>query len=386
MKDERVNGTIIIYIITFSLIAFQFYGTIPILSLIDSLYIKHIAMWLCIGFSIMHNPVIKKDFKYRIFLNIAVACIGLMGCSILMMLQNGCSSAWIEELYYIIIPYLFVWAFSRDIQNKDDVDYIMDIFFNVLAVLYIIYCIFESSRHGLKISFVDSTSPFELNTAHMFLVFLLYYTYRENRLRRLIAFILTVMSWKRLSLIIGVFIFFIPVKMWRKIEIKKIHYVFLATIILLVPLLFQVILTDEFSQFIYSHTGIDLVAFMKGRFDLISAAYSMDSAKRGLGSMSTITIPWYGSTMQNSMHNDIVRIYLETSIIGLGIFVYEFIRIGKTKFSFLTIAYMLIASTGTHLLGSGGIPYWVLVYCLIIRYDSELEEMDNENIEYPARS
>ena len=74
------------------------------------------------------------------------------------------------------------------------------------------------------------------------------------------------------------------------------------------------------------------------------------------------------------MLNVLVRLYPEVRLVGLVIYLLGTALIAKRRFSSFVIIYLFIEMSGSHLIGNGGIPYWMLGYSLVFyfnRYDRD---------------
>ena len=202
----------------------------------------------------------------------------------------------------------------------------------------------------------------------MFLLLYIFYTVIGNGKRRIITAICCILAWKRMCL---VYLVVFTVLHW-KIKNKNVpqkYYVIITALFAVIPALMQIVLTDSFSAWFYNAFGIDLVDFMQFRFQSLTTAFQSGIKSQGLGTYLYVDVPWYGSYVHMNMHNDIVRLYLEVSIIGLVIFLYGMASIARNMYSFLVMVFMFIELAASHMLGNGSVPFWILAYSVIFCFN-----------------
>lgn len=370
----RINRSDIFNYPAIILLCIQFFlGKIAICTAIDNTGLKHIFMILAVvyGFfpAIQRGIIYLKKYTYeikRIFFTVSL----LIVITIIYMLVNGFATYWIGQTYFFVAPILFVYVLFVNYGSAKRFRDIFDIFTYVLSFFYAIYIIQKIlSGSGLQFSFVESESPFEMEIAHMYLLLYMFYTYIGKKRERILTFICCVLAWKRMCLVYLILFtilnYFIPK---AKCVTKK-YYITITVLFALIPSLIQLMMTEAFSTWFNETFGIDLVDFMQFRFQSITTAFQSDIASQGLGSFLYVDVPWYDGFVHMNIHNDIVRIYLELSIVGLVVFLYGFSSIAKNVYSFLVIVYMFIELAVSHFLGNGSIPFWVLAYALIFFFN-----------------
>ena len=255
---------------------------------------------------------------------------------------------------------------------KKDFEKIFDFFTYVLTVMYAVFILQRMlSGSVLHFSFIRSESPFEMEIAHMFLLLYMFYTYAGRKRKRIVTALCCVLAWKRACLIYLILFTLLSRHIPKDKCVTKKYYIVTTVLFSLIPSLIQLILTRRFSDWFSVTFGIDFVTFMMFRFQTITAAFQSGIASRGLGTYLYVNVPWYGKYVHMNMHNDIVRMYLEVSVVGLATFLYGFSSITMNIYSFLVMLFMFMELAVSHLLGNGSIPFWVMAYALIFYFNHD---------------
>ena len=114
------------------------------------------------------------------------------------------------------------------------------------------------------------------------------------------------------------------------------------------------------------------------RFETIVTALESTKPNRGLGSFLSGDVPWYDHYVNASIHNDIVRLYLEVTPIGLACFSYGYLSLAQNQYSFLVMGFMFIEMIFSHFLGNGSLPFWILAFsmiCCFNRFQTEYNDV-----------
>ena len=334
---------------------------------LDNTNLKHICAVLY-GIIGGYELVVKhKQFNYtREIKSICVCAAMLLAISFIYMILNGYSNAWLTELYFLIVPAWFIFCYLGEDNSKERFDLAMNTMFYSISLIYIINKLPLLNMNNIRqISFVESRSPFEFGGAQIFAIMYMYYSYRNIKWKKRISCLLAICSWKRMALVFVV-LYTIFQLIEKKVKPTTLKYKIIMTVIFcLVPAIMEMILTDEFAQWFYTKFSIDLKSFMMSRFELLSYAMNNDAPSHGLGTFFSIKIPWYGGYLEESMHNDIIRLYLEVSIVGLGIFIWCYTSLVKNNFSGFVMLYIFVELASAHFLGSGSMPYWITILICI---------------------
>ena len=130
--------------------------------------------------------------------------------------------------------------------------------------------------------------------------------------------------------------------------------------------------TDEFAFWFESKYDVDFNEFTMTRFYIVNMVIDANLTNYGLGTV-THYLEVLGNEGQTNMHNDILRIYMETTIIGSIVFTYCFFKIAsKNIFSYFLMLFMFVELYLAHFLGPATIIFWIFVYYNIFYFNSEL--------------
>lgn len=350
---------------------------------LDDTNLKHIFVVLY-GLVGVYRLVGKhKKFMYgRELIYILICAAVLLAISFIFMILNGYSNAWLTELYFLIVPAWFIFCYLGEDNSKERFDMAMNTMFYSISIIYVVTKLPNLNMASIKqISFVESRSPFEFGGAQIFAIMYMYYTYRNLKWKKRISCILAIFSWKRMALVF-VILFTILQFFVRKSKPISIKYRVIMTIAFcMVPACMEIILTKDFSEWFYKAFTIDLKSFMMSRHELLSYAMNADEPSHGLGTFFSIKIPWYGGYLEQSMHNDIIRLYLEVSIVGLAVFIWCYSSLVKDIFAGVVIFYVFVELASAHFLGNGSMPYWItILLCVYYMNTYERENKKHFNV------
>lgn len=341
----------------------------------DSLGIKHILIVVTVVVGLL-SDLSRGKFKISKFsyeLKMALfAVISLLVISFGYMAFNGFADYWVSQVYFLVIPLLFAYTIFKNDYSVKRFKSIIRYLLIVTSILYSIF-IFDTiffQEAELTFSFMKSTSPFESETAHFYLLIYIFYTFIEDKKGRLVSAFFCIMAWKRISLICLVLITIAGFMKLRNKHIKIGYIIAIAVIFSIYPLINEYMMTAEFGRWFSEITGINFVDFSNFRYYALQAAIDGGMKSQGLGTFFSVKVPWYGSYVNVSLHNDITRLYLEVSIVGLFLFLLFTGAVARRRFSMFVILYLFLEMTGNHLIGNGGIPYWLLGYSLIFFFNN----------------
>ena len=137
----------------------------------------------------------------------------------------------------------------------------------------------------------------------------------------------------------------------------------IAKIALIVsPLLIYAILEDSFALWFENQFGMDLNGFTMGRFNQLNLICDLEENMTGLG-MTHLMLIKYDFDIHR-LHCDIMRILIETTVVGLVVFVNTFVNIGKRnqKAFSLVVFYLIVMVSSTCLENTF---YWLLIYLVV---------------------
>lgn len=283
-------------------------------------------------------------------------------------------------MLYLGVPIVFSYAL---VNVKDgNVKSCLEQFFWIILIGFVFTNLGNFNISSiLSIDFLDSYSPFESNIAYVSLMMTLYYKWEDNKLKMLISAMISFLSFKRLALLCLIAVLVLPVKRIKgNAKLNRIQNMVII-IFCLIPVILQTVFSDSFEQYISGLIGMDLNAFMKGRFTAMQIAFENYPSAGGLGSLRMFLknyYSWYTYTEKLrsvDLHCDIVRFYLECTIVGLLSLLYTYIKNAKTWKTFIVVVLILIMGLTTHVFGYGAVIYWIYYYLLIyyLNYDDEYQ-------------
>ena len=379
MGDKKIRITLLEVLIYLSLTFlcmqfFRLYNNLPFCEFIDSLGLKHICMISAVAvgfFSDLRRGKLKIiRFRYEIKM-IVFAILSLIAISFTYMAFNGYANYWISQVYFLIMPLWFAYTiFKNDFsvrRFKSIVNYLL-IVTSILYSIFIFYTIFIEGKPFI-FSYIESESPFESEVAHFYLLMYIFYTFIEDYRGRFFSAFLCILAWKRLCLICLVLITIAGFMKLRNKRVKMGYTVVIAVIFSLYPLINEYMMTAEFGRWFSQATGLNFIDFSNFRYYALKAAIDGGITSKGLGTFFSVKVPWYGHFVEVSLHNDIMRLYLEVSIVGLFLYLLFTGAIARRRFSIFVILYLFMEMTSNHLVGNGGIPYWLLGYSLIFFFN-----------------
>lgn len=319
----------------------------------------------------------KKLFKNGIFLTEAklffgaIAGLGLI--TLYYQIKNGFRAFVIPEFCYILVPLLFVVLIvSVDSYN---ITRVLDNCFYFVVIAFLL-CNFDIlTPSSLKeISFSESASPFEQGSSIIFVCFELYYLIRYGRKngKTVICLILTILTFKRVSVIKAI-LFFIFVPMIKSKKVPKWLIVSIIILFCALPFLLEFIYSNNFASLVAAKYGMEINELTMDRFArTVYVLEHVDSIKYGYGSVTYFLTNSYGMHIfdNRSLHSDTLRIYLECSIFGTIIYnSCYFAAVRKNIFSFLLMLHIFTEMIVNHPLGAGTVGNWIIIYLMIVYFN-----------------
>ena len=388
-KVDIINKkTIAYYLVLATIVVFIFSESIyqgplhDLSELVDGMKIKYIIMaFTAVAFLILLITKRKKLFKNDVFKKesklylIAIGALGII--TIIYQVFNGFRSFVIPEFCYLLIPLIFViLVVSVDYVN---VTRILDVSFYVLLIAFVVGNIdILNPSTIMSINFSESFSPFENGSSMIFVFFELYFLIRYGRRngKSLVCLILTILTLKRISVIMAIFFFiFVPMLKDKKVP----RWVFVLTIIMFctTPFLLEIFYSSTFASYFFAEFGLDFNDFTMDRFTRTAYVLGhLGQIKYGYGSVTYFLTNNYGKTgvANRSLHSDLLRIYLECSFIG--VFVYNicyFLSVKKNIISFLLMVTIFLQMIFNHPLGAGTVGNWIIIYLMIVYFNYRKE-------------
>lgn len=328
---------------------------------------KYLFMIIAIFVSVL--PIInvcvgKEKFEninvYNL-LQILLVVVVFALVSIAAMLVNGFQMHMFKDLFYIFFPMLYCFGIIN-VDRSENLDYYMDLAF----FSYVIYFVYGFRNNSIAlittISFSESYSPWESGMADVFFIAFFYYYVRNKKVRCLLAFILNFLSFKRLHVVFSI-VFLLGGWIFRaigKTNVNKYLLMAIKVFFMLSPIVINMLVSPEFEQwFNLKFPDLDYASFTMGRFEQIIEIMSYETPTRGLGVINNYLVEQ--NAFVKIMHCDILRVYLETTVVGLVIFVNSYFNIArKNIYSLILVGFFFIVMFSSTCIQN--IFYWFLIF------------------------
>lgn len=345
-------------------------------SVLDNLKFVLFFITFCTGCICLKSKKDKVIFKKEFILGLLVILIFLLLSIYYSCINNQkFQIRTIVELSYICIP--IVTSFQAiNILDKENINHFMKILLGLSICLYIIEIFLKhiSFDDITKISFINSYSPFESYIfADFSLISFCYFCYYKknddlifpisNKLCYYLSFIFSILTFKRILILFSIILFVLDkFNIFEKIIDKRIIVV-ICIVFFFCTIMYAWMLNDSSAELIYSFTGFDLDKFTVGRKWYLSLITNAGYLSSGYGSTTTALIKILGPAKYLEM--DLVKIYLEVGIIGLGFFIYVYWnQIYNNLFSVLLMFFLFVNLLFSHSLTTFHV--WVII--LIVFY------------------
>lgn len=294
----------------------------------------------------------------------------------------------LKNAFFLVMPIILVWLLNL----RGDYS---EVFFNIVLVLSVAYfCIRFRGQINLsmirQISFLDSFSPYEVSTTSITDIFFyctVFFAYKKKYFRMLIASIFGIFSFKRL-MVVGISVvlvvtfvnyirtYFGKTRVFRNQFVSKRLCWIVTGMVCLIPFCMNFLMMDKITSLLSGIVGMDINQFIKGRFDLLN--YVIDAAPTNYG-LGTIVSFMKSSSVNyvrgaGNLHNDIYRLYYETTIVGL--FCYTKCMMNNTrrnrKSFWLTTFFLINLLVSNTLINFMPMLLFHLINCVFIRKSEEV--------------
>lgn len=372
MKISLKKISIIVFCIAFFLQSF-----------IDGYYIAHDM-----------NPIFLKSLKYGFFvlgIILGVMCIKerelcywkeaerIIGAIlitflislVLIIINNGDIGVTLEITFRFITAILYALV----ILNMFDLEMIYKLMVYVL-VISIMGWIFEKGvdvfnvANFSAIAFADSSSPFEssyfaapsINCCAFFMY------YRKNKIISFLSWIFALLTFKRPAIIFSVIFLLVPLFINVDKKISKKIIVIGESLCVVFTIIWYNLLLYKNSELFMRIIGDTPIHFTQGRSLYLNRVLETGYQATGLGSTNNL--------VGHIIEMDLVQVYLETTVIGLIIFVFAYISAaGRNMYALILMVFqMFTCMTGSGLYNSfGWVPVFVTFGCINYKRNEELQ-------------
>ena len=359
------------------------------LTKLDALHIKHyilMAMLFVYGVPLLKRKNLRatKETKY-----VVLTCVVLYLISLIMQISHLSFKIYtLGEIYYLIIPLLYGITVFNNI-NSDEVDTIMNMTLITCLFSYFYWTIISGTftvenilgMLNLYNLFIKSVSPVgESDLSNYFMLLFIYYFYRRKPGGTLLSAIGCFFGYKRFAVLFLIF-FIIALRFFPKYKKVPKPFIIIAIIVfLLLPFATYEMCSDTFATWFYHKFKIDFNEFTMTRFYLINLIIDSHITNYGLGTTTDYLTRLSGAAKAaGNMHNDIFRIYYETTFLGSLVFTYSYFKISeKSWYTFLTMLYIFAELFGAHFIGPGATSFWMIAYLLILMISIDVDKHNNQ--------
>ncbi len=294
-----------------------------------------------VGLMILIHEREKIKFKNYTLIQIGVCTAVFLFISFIAMLFNGFGIYFTNDILYMVLPLLLVYVIiNLDKDPNKDFYFIAIMIGELLFFLSSNLNIMFNINAYLSISFSDSYSPFEHFASLPLTAVFTYFYARKRRVLTIITFVFAFLSFKRLSVL---FIIAIAAFGWlfknKKVPIFLINLT--AVVFIASPLMLDLILSPEFVAWFNATFEKTFQEFTMGRFDQITYILNYEGDTLGRGAIQYVLANEAAGHVSSTFHADLLRIYIETTIIGLIVFCFSLFNLIKIHRNFYCYFYLV---------------------------------------------
>ena len=317
----------------------------------------------------------RKDLFRSEFIDSMIIVFAFLMISLVIQIYNKEFRTYLfSELLYNILPPLVAFFWINTTEKNERYTY-----FILLLVRNLIYFVFANIgsftlANILAISWNDSkSSVFETPYAHdFFFLEIIFLTFGKEFIA-VICMILCMLNFKRISFILSgiVMIAYILLKKNKKVKSilsnsfplnKKICFIILFVLCLL-PMCIEWLNSAKGQETIYELFQLNLNDFTTGRTGVMNYVVNNIGHFNGYGSSDYFmeNSPNETYRLLGSMHCDILKIYLETTIVGVIVYFGKLIKIARKNWIvFLMLVYMIFELVFSHFIDV--LSVWMLFF------------------------
>lgn len=358
-----------------------------LLFIIDIGDFKYVCAYIAIVLLVMLNCLKNGNFRIKNFCRESKWLLLILATFILVTVVkqviNGFNSYFINEIIYYLTPLLFVFAFLQ-LQDTQSIFATLNGLFVLYMIVFVVEAIPLFSIEGLRnISFANTYSPFEgTGLAYVFALYVFYFYYRKHLPLEIVSLLMVFLTMKRMafaaSIVIVVLSVFTYTMHTATMRVKRWMVVLACAAFIALPIITSFLLNDSFAYWFYTKTGLDLDSFTMSRFFRLNAVTDHQAGRWGWGGTTTYLtkyyIDYFSSGVNYNLHNDVYKIYIETGILGTGMFTVGMFKISQKNYvSFLLMVYLFLEMFVNHQMGAGSFTYWVTLYAMLFCFNSRVD-------------
>ncbi len=323
--------------------------------------VKYIILGIAIIFGILQLKYKKEKRIYsKELLNVIVVVATIVTISLIMIVISGkFYSSFIEKTIKLILPIVYVYLLLNIMDFKD----IYKCMCGALILSFAGY-ILEigidkfNINNILKIDFIHSYSPFESNfsagTSIAMCAFFMYY--RDNKVFKYLSLIFAILTFKRMAVIFALLLLFLPRFIDVNKDLKRKYKNTIKVVFILLTLIYLWLLEPQASSLFQKIFGESQSSMTMGRSDFLQKLLNMNFLSSGFGSIANI--------LGKGLEMDLISIYLETTIIGLVVFVNGYWNCAGNKvYTFVYMMFQFLNLLTSHSLSNSF--NWILAFLII---------------------
>lgn len=318
--------------------------------------------------NITWNTYIIKQVLGVVF---AFAVVSIFGMTV-----NGHHLFMWKDLFYILLPAVYCYIIVN-LDERENLDYYIDFAFWGFVINFVLIATPQSFTMAnlMSISFADSYSPWESGLADMFIICFMYYHSIKKRLNAFVALLLNALSFKRIHVFYMILFILIHPFLKNK-RVPKSVEIITKIFFILSPILIYASLSDSFSAWFESSFGMDLNSFTMGRFNQLDLICDLDENLTGLGMTHYMLI--IKDFPIHRLHCDIMRLFLETTVVGLVVFVNNYINIAKRnqKGFMIMLLFFIVMLSSTFM---ENCFYWLMIFLVIENFERKYNPKEAQN-------
>lgn len=344
---------------------------------------KYIFLFINILYLICNYKRNKKLNQGKLLLNLLFFIVPLFIYSLfLQVLAHSFSFQTIKDFLYILSPILYVYLIVES-EEEGNFDFYFNVEFFAATLTFLLRALpILTPSNILSISFLNSYSPFEgIGNADAFFVLFFYYAINKKKSRKWISFILLFLSFKRIHVVFAVMLIILQ-PFFEKNKDKKVNsLIFYLTIafFLVSPSVLSLICNNNFENWFYKKFGMQLDAFTMGRVTTLNYVIDSNRTNLGLGSISDFLAKarMINPYLADDLHNDIMRIYLEGTVVSLWLMVVNYFSLTKRNlYNYLMVLFAFLVMFSSHILTT--CIFWIFAFLFIMSNNLNMDSKSEE--------
>lgn len=286
----------------------------------------------------------------------------------------------IQELLFLICPIIYAFLIVN-ILKKDEINFLMKASLIIVFIFYIISLGLDFGKiinSFFSASFTNSTSDLESHIYCLFaLAFCFYFGYySDKKFYKYLSFLFTIMTFKRLFVLMALFIFIISNSKIKEKNISNRIYNICAIGLIVFSIVYYYSMLPENVKILEMKYDIDISKITSTRSDRLSGLLESNYNSYGFGSSTEYMYKY----LYGALEMDIIKIIVELNFIPVIFLIYSYLYVGKRNFytfSFM-IFQILNLITSSSLTSSFA---WILIFISLAtmqRYPNKIMEENNE--------